>query len=91
MRGMTFGHGQHSAPTLERSRNQLWRLNDEVIPFVTSYKYLGLDFGSKRGWHTYFHRALSRAKKRSAELAWLCRGLAPRSAATLWKPSFVLF
>ena len=82
---MAFVHGKHNSPVFERAQNQLWRLNHEIIPFVSTYKYLGLDFGLQRGWHTYFRRAMSHAKQRSAELAWLCRGLSPRSAATLWK------
>ena len=82
---MVFAHGKGKKAFVERVRQHPWALQDQSIEVVNTYKYLVLDFHTGAGWTTYFRRVLKKARKHSNELAWLCRGLCPRSAATMWK------
>ena len=53
------------------------------------YKYLGVDVRTNMAdWRTHMKRTLRKARERSNDLLWMCRGdagLRPRSAVTLWK------
>lgn len=70
-------------------QNEQWMLFGESVQVSTSYKYLGVDITKNlNDWSTYMNRAIAKAIRTSADLAWMCRqdtGLLPRTAATLWK------
>ena len=66
-------------------RNTNWTLGLTKVPLVDTYKYLGIEFRSRNLWSAYFSRILAEARGRTADLLWVCRGLPPRCAATMWK------
>ena len=66
-----------------------WELLGEKVKVTNSYKYLGIDIlENLNDWSPYMARTISKARRGSENLAWLCRreaGLLPRSAAFMWK------
>jgi hypothetical protein len=65
-----------------------WELFGEQVKVVSKYEYLGTDTpadGLK--WRDHVNASIAKAKRRSADLLWVCRGdrgIRPRTAVTLW-------
>ena len=66
-----------------------WRLSGEKVEVKSKYTYLGtvtqVDGSS---WSDQINSAIKKAKRRSADLLWVCRsdrGIRPRTAVTLWQ------
>lgn len=65
-----------------------WTLFGEKVKVVPQYTYLGvLTTENEASWKAHVNTAINKAKRRSADLLWVCRqdkGIRPRTAATLW-------
>ena len=72
-----------------RAQETEWTLFGEKVEVKKEYKYLGVDVRTNMAdWRTHMKRTLRKARERSNDLLWMCRGdagLRPRSAVTLWK------
>jgi hypothetical protein len=66
-----------------------WTLLGEKVKVVDSYVYLGTITPSDGlSWTAHLKAALEKARRRSADLLWVCRadrGIRPRTAVTLWQ------
>jgi hypothetical protein len=66
-----------------------WVLFDEPVEVVPEYVYLGTAIPLNGiCWKAHVDSAIVKAKRRSADLLWVCRvdkGMRPRTAVTLWK------
>ena len=68
-----------------------WSLSGEVVKVETDYTYLGAittEAAGGLGWKAHVEAALAKARRRSADLLWVCRvdkGIRPRTAVTLWQ------
>ena len=68
-----------------------WELSGETVNFEPKYVYLGAlttDGSGGTGWKEHVTIAISKARRRSADLLWMCRadkGIRPRTAITLWQ------
>ena len=73
----------------ERCSTRTWTLFDEPVAVVPEYVYLGTDTPTDgMSWKAHVESAIVKAKRRSADLLWVCRadkGMRPRTATTLWK------
>jgi hypothetical protein len=73
----------------QKVREQRWVLSGERVEVKKKYKYLGVDVVTNlASWRTHMERVIAKARFRSNDLLWMCRGdkgLRPRSAMTLWK------
>jgi hypothetical protein len=80
-----------NAPPQERARCEAepWELFGEPVKVVQMYVYLGTNTPADGlNWRAHVDGALAKAKRRSADLLWVCRGdrgIRPRTAVTLWK------
>lgn len=78
-----------NAELTARARNTEWTLFGEKVKVKKEYRYLGVDVRTNTAdWRTHMGRTLQKARDRSNDLLWMCRGdagLRPRSAVTLWK------
>jgi hypothetical protein len=65
-----------------------WTLFGEKVKVVPQYTYLGiLVTENEASWKAHVNTAIKKAKRRSADLLWVCRqdkGIRPRTAVTLW-------
>ena len=70
-------------------QEQRWVLSGERVEVKSEYKYLGVDvLSNSANWRTHMERVTRKARFRSNDLLWMCRGdqgIRPRSAVTLWK------
>ena len=78
-----------SSAARRRAYAKDWRLFGEVVRVTDSYEYLGT-FTPSDGisWGAHVRGAIAKAKRRSADLLWVCRsdrGVRPRTAVTLWQ------
>jgi hypothetical protein len=83
---MIFG-GSPSERTRVDSTN--WELFGEKVKVKPGYEYLGT-YTPNDGvsWRDSLKGAIAKAKRRSADLLWVCRsdrGMRPRTAVTLWQ------
>jgi hypothetical protein len=68
-----------------------WELSGEPVNFEPKYVYLGAlttDGSGGVGWSDHVAIAINKARRRSADLLWMCRadkGIRPRTAITLWQ------
>jgi hypothetical protein len=72
-----------------RAANRRWQLFGERVKIKDSYVYLGtVTPADGLSWKDHVTEAFKKAKRRSADLLWICRsdrGMRSRTAATLWK------
>jgi hypothetical protein len=89
--GEKSGVMHFNANALERARclAEPWDLFGERVKVVEMYVYLGTNTPSDGlNWRAHVNGAIAKAKRRSADLLWVCRGdrgIRPRTAVTLWK------
>ena len=66
-----------------------WTLFGEKVEVKDSYVYLGtVTPGDGMSWTAHLKSAIDKARRRSADLLWVCRadrGMRPRTAVTLWQ------
>ena len=68
-----------------------WSLSGETVEVRESYTYLGAittQTAGGLGWKDHVGDAIAKARRRSADLLWVCRadrGIRPRTAVTLWQ------
>ena len=66
-----------------------WTLFGERVEVKDSYVYLGtVTPGDGMSWTAHLKAAIAKARRRSADLLWVCRadrGMRPRTAITLWQ------
>jgi hypothetical protein len=66
-----------------------WALFGERVEVKDSYVYLGtVTPGDGMSWTAHLKAAIAKARRRSADLLWVCRadrGMRPRTAITLWQ------
>ena len=66
-----------------------WTLFGERVEVKDSYVYLGtITPGDGMSWTAHLKAAIAKARRRSADLLWVCRadrGMRPRTAITLWQ------
>jgi hypothetical protein len=66
-----------------------WTLFGEKVEVKDSYVYLGTTTPSDgMSWTAHLKSAIDKARRRSADLLWVCRadrGMRPRTAITLWQ------
>jgi hypothetical protein len=66
-----------------------WTLFGEKVEVKDSYVYLGtVTPGDGMSWTAHLKAAIDKARRRSADLLWVCRadrGMRPRTAITLWQ------
>ena len=66
-----------------------WTLFGEKVEVKDSYVYLGTTTPKDgMSWTAHLRAAIDKAKRRSADLLWVCRadrGMRPRTAITLWQ------
>jgi hypothetical protein len=66
-----------------------WTLLGEKVEVKDSYVYLGtVTPGDGLSWTAHLKEAIGKARRRSADLLWVCRadrGMRPRTAITLWQ------
>jgi hypothetical protein len=80
-----------NAGPLERARCEAteWTLFGEKVKVKPAYVYLGtITPGNGLSWSDHVAAAITSAKRRSADLLWVCRtdkGMRPRTAVTLWQ------
>ena len=80
-----------NATRVERARcsARKWVLFDEVVEVVPEYTYLGTNTPADGiSWKAHVNGAITKAKRRSTDLLWVCRvdkGMRPRTALTLWQ------
>ena len=83
---MVFGA---SAAARARAEGTNWTLSGSPVKVVDSYTYLGtITQAGGLGWTAHLRAAIGKAKRRSADLLWVCRadrGMRPRTAITLWQ------
>jgi len=74
---------------LNRAKTAKWELFGKKVEVVDSYTYLGTVTTRSGGeWTKHVLGAISRAKRRSNDLLYMCRydrGIRPRTAVTLWQ------
>ena len=72
-----------------KAKSVRWKLFGERVKVVDSYVYLGTVTPSDgMSWTAHLKSALTKARRRSADLLWVCRadrGMRPRTAVTLWQ------
>jgi hypothetical protein len=72
-----------------RAQAARWTLFGENVEVKDSYVYLGTVTPSDGlSWTAHLKAAIGKARRRSADLLWVCRedrGLRPRTAITLWQ------
>lgn len=82
---MAFNVSRAQKATCEKTP---WSLFGEKVKVVPHYTYLGvLVTENEASWKAHVNTAINKAKRRSADLLWICRqdkGIRPRTAATLW-------
>jgi hypothetical protein len=89
--GKKSGVMAFNATPSERARcsAQKWMLFDEQVEVVPEYTYLGTNIPSDGiSWKAHVNEAIAKAKRRSADILWICRadrGMRPRTAITLWQ------
>ena len=80
-----------NATQAERKRcsTQKWSLFGDPVKVVPEYTYLGTNTPSDGiNWKAHVNEAIAKAKRRSADLLWVCRGdkgMRSRTAVTLWQ------
>jgi len=66
-----------------------WKLFGETVEVKPGYEYLGTYTPSDGvSWRDSLKNAITKAKRRSSDLLWVCRtdrGMRPRTAVTLWQ------
>ena len=71
------------------ARQAPWRLLGEKVKVTDSYVYLGtVTPADGMSWTAHLKAAIAKARRRSADLLWVCRsdrGIRPRTAITLWQ------
>jgi hypothetical protein len=71
------------------AKSAKWTLLGEAVEVKDSYVYLGTITPSDGlSWTTHLRSAIEKARRRSADLLWVCRadrGMRPRTAVTLWQ------
>jgi hypothetical protein len=71
------------------ARSAHWTLFGEKVEVKNSYVYLGTITPSDgMSWTAHLKAAIGKARRRSADLLWVCRadrGMRPRTAITLWQ------
>jgi hypothetical protein len=89
--GEKSGVMQFNTAATERAQclAEPWELFGERVKVKTKYEYLGTDTPADgMDWRNHFNGAIEKAKTRSADLLWVCRGdrgIRPRTAVTLWQ------
>jgi hypothetical protein len=90
-----FNHGKSkvvvvgSRQVRQTARAHVWRLSNSTLDFVESYKYLGIEFVSRRErgkWNTLIARSISKAST-SQSLMYRgggTNGVRPRTMTSLW-------
>jgi hypothetical protein len=77
------------ADAVQTARQTNWELFGKTVKVVDSYTYLGTITTTKEGdWTAHVLDAITRAKRRSNDLLYMCRydkGMRPRTAITLWQ------
>ena len=83
---MTFGA---SPAARARAEAEDWILFGSPVKVVDSYTYLGtITQAGGLSWTQHLRAAIEKAKRRSADLLWVCRsdrGMRSRTALTLWE------
>ena len=91
-----FNHGKSkvvvvgSRQVRQAARTHVWRLSNNTLDFVESYKYLGIEFVSRRGrgkWNTLIARSTSKASTSTSLLMYRgggTNGVRPRTMTSLW-------
>jgi hypothetical protein len=73
----------------ERAAAHKWQLFGEEVEVKKVYVYLGTALGTNEGcWKTHLIAAIKKARRRSADLLWVCRsdkGMRPRTSIVLWQ------
>ena len=72
-----------------KAKSARWTLFGEKVEVKDSYVYLGtITTSDGLSWTAHVEAAIAKAKRRSADLLWVCRadrGMRPRTAITLWQ------
>lgn len=72
----------------ERISLMEWKIFGESVQVVSEYEYLGsLTTIKFNDWAPHIRALIKKAKKKSADLLWICRagnGMRPRTAVALW-------
>jgi hypothetical protein len=83
---MVFNAGAAATTKVKEAK---WVLFGKEVKVVDSYTYLGTVTTTQEGdWRAHVLSAITRAKRRSNDLAYMCRydrGMRPRTAVTLWQ------
>jgi hypothetical protein len=83
---MVFNAG---AAATTKAKEAKWVLFGKEVKVVPAYTYLGTITTTQEGdWKAHVLDAIARAKRRSNDLAYMCRydrGMRPRTAVTLWQ------
>jgi hypothetical protein len=83
---MVFNAGAAATTKVKEAK---WVLFGKEVKVVDSYTYLGTVTTTQEGdWRAHVLSAIARAKRRSNDLAYMCRydrGMRPRTAVTLWQ------
>jgi hypothetical protein len=88
--GQKCGLMTFNVTAAERARAKAteWVLFGEKVKVTDSYDYLGSTTSANpHDWSHHVRALIARAKKKSADLAWMCRagrGMRPRTAMALW-------
>lgn len=89
--GKKSGIMAFNASKADRARctSEQWVLFDEEVKMVPEYVYLGtVTPADVIRWRDHVDTAIVKAKRRSADLLWVChadKGMRPRTAVTLWQ------
>ena len=59
-----------------RAQETEWKLFGEKVKVKQEYKYLGVNVRTNTAdWRTHMKRTLRKARERSNDLLWMCRGM----------------
>ena len=85
--GIMVFNAKHEAKA--KAKAARWTLFGEKVEVKNSYVYLGTVTPSDgMSWTAHLEAAIVKARRRSADLLWVCRadrGMRPRTAVTLWQ------
>ena len=74
---------------MDRVKSTKWELFGDPVEVKDSYVYLGtITPANGTGWKDHVAKAIEKAKRRSADLLWVCRadkGIRSRTAVVLWQ------